>query len=301
MHFGQLNMMGGRMMLLLVGLIVMPGFSGCRSGKKEPAREVLSVSIEPVQYFVDRLTGGALEVNVMVPAGASHGTYSPTPQQFQRLSDSGLYLRIGYLGYEQAWIGRLKELNPAMEVVNLSDHVRLIRGQEVVHGDHVHEGGIDPHIWMSPAVMIELLPVIKNAINTHYPGYREVVEANHALLESEIQEVHRIFVELSGTLSNHSFMIFHPALTYLARDYGFEQISIEHDGKEPSPAMLGRMIREARDHQISVVFIQEEYDMRSAALVGEETGAALIRINPMDYDWMAAMYALAETFKEHLQ
>lgn len=289
------------LLLAILLLVLAFGMHSCKSGQKQEKGKVVSVSILPLQYFADRLTGNALDVNVMVPPGASHGSYSPTPQQFRKLSDSRLYIRIGHLGYEQAWIGRLRELNPYMAVINLSDHVELIRGEAVDHGDHSHESGVDPHIWMSPVEVLQLLPLIRDAIMEAFPELKEVVEQNYPLVAEEVEEVHQLFAGLSGSLSNKSFMIYHPALTYLARDYGFRQVSVEHEGKEPSPAMLGRIIRDAREFAIPVVFIQEEYDMRSAGLISQETGASLVQINPLAYNWIESMHKLGQSFTEHLQ
>lgn len=286
--------------ILLSGILVYC-IPGCTERQYNRDSNIMSVSIHPIGFFVDRLTDNALYVNVMVPPGASHGTYSPTPQQFQRLSDSGMYLRIGYLGYEQAWIGRLQEMNPSMKVVNLSDHVELIRGMDIDHGDHKHEGGVDPHIWMSPLVIKKLLPVIRTSLIDVYPHLEEVVERNYPELESEVEVLHNEFDALSNLLTRKSFMIYHPALTYLARDYGFIQVSVEHEGKEPSPAMLGRIIQDARLYSAPVIFIQEEYDMRSAELISKETGATLIQINPLAYDWVASMKELKHHLGENLK
>jgi zinc transport system substrate-binding protein len=286
-----------RILTLLAAVFVIA--TSC--GQREETPSIVSVSIQPLEYLVDRLTGGSLDVNVMVPSGSSHGTFSPTPLQFQRLSDSNLYIRIGYLGYEQAWIRRLRELNPDMKVVNLSDYTDLIRGEEIDHGDHVHEGGIDPHIWMSPAVVLGILPVIRDAIAEAFPAYREMIMENYPMLESEVEDIHLVFTGLSETLSKRSFMIFHPALTYLARDYGLEQVSIEHEGKEPSPARLAQLIRKAREYPITVIFIQEEYDIRNARLISEETGARIVQVNPLGYDWLGSMHELAQTLKENMQ
>lgn len=271
------------------------------TGRSSRHEAVVSASIQPLAYFVDRLTDGHLEVNVMVPPGASHATYSPTTAQFRKLSDSGIYFRIGYLGYEQAWIERLREINPGMLVVNLSDGLELIRGEEIDHGDHVHEGGIDPHIWMSPKVMLGVLPNIKNAIVEAYPELAEQVAVNYDCLYEDLilldQEMH----EVTSSLTQKSFMIFHPALTYLARDYGLEQIAVERGGKEPSPALLSRIIRDARQHQIPVIFIQQEFDLRSAQLISQETGARLVQINPLAYEWLDSMHELMQVFKTYLQ
>lgn len=285
--------------LMAVLFIMLGVMAGC--GQRERKEAVVSVSILPVQYFVDRLTNNSLEVNVMVPQGSSHGTYSPTARQMQRLSDSGIYFRIGSLGYEQAFIRRLNELNPEMKEVNLSNHVELIRGIPIVHGDHVHEGGVDPHIWMSPAVMLSLLPVIKDALVEVYPEYQETVEANYPALYADVERSHLQMQEITQNITQKRFLIFHPALTYLARDYGLEQVSIEHEGKEPSPGQLSQLIRQARAESIPVIFIQEEYDQRNAELVAAETGARIIQINPLSYDWLKEMNDLLEVFKLYLQ
>jgi zinc transport system substrate-binding protein len=285
--------------LIAVSVIFM--LQACHHSRQKQSENIISVSIQPIGYFVDRLTVNTLEVNVMVPSGASHGSYSPSPRQFRKLSDSDLYLRIGFLGYEQAWIGKLQEMNPNMKVVNLSDYVNLIRGMEIDHGNHKHEGGIDPHIWMSPLIMKELLPLIKTSLIDVYPDLKEVIENNYPKVQFEVEALHDEYAALSKTLSNKTFMIYHPALTYLARDYGFTQVSIEHEGKEPSPAMMGRIIRDAREHSVSVIFIQEEYDMRSAELISKETGAKLLQINPLSYDWMESMKGLKHLLSEHLK
>ncbi len=285
----------------IILFVVMAGFQTCQRGHRQAKDAVVSASILPVQYFVDRLTDATLEVNVMVRPGASHATYAPTTSQFQKLSDSGIYFRIGHLGYEQAFIHRLSALNPGMLVVDLSDGVDLIRGEAVDHGDHVHEGGIDPHIWMSPAVMLSRLPVIREAILEIYPWLSAVVDKRYDELYADIEEIHHSLAALAGELEHKSFMIFHPALTYIARDYGFEQIPIERHGKEPSPALLAHIIRDARARDVSLIFVQQEFDVRSAQVISEETGATLVQINPMAYDWKEGLEHIMNVFKTHLR
>jgi zinc transport system substrate-binding protein len=274
--------------------------AGCKGTGSE--NNVLSVSVLPQKFFVDELTGGALDVNVMIPPGASHSTYSPTPQQFKKLSDSRLYLGIGHLGYEQAWMPRLSELNSDMQVVILSDKVATIAGScddHHHHHDHNHQG-VDPHIWMSPKVMLELMPHIKSALLLSYPELASAIESNYDNLYQRIENVDNVMSEVTSSLGNRKFIIFHPALTYLARDYDLEQVSIEHDGKEPSPAFLAQVIQRAKSEKITVIFIQQEYDVRNAEVVSKEANLQLIQINPMAYSWIESMEHLIEIFKTHL-
>lgn len=287
-------------MIILLFLILLMAGGGCSQRLSSGKEPVISVSILPLQYFVDQLSGENLEVNVMIPHGASHGTYSPTTRQMQKLSDSEMYLRIGSLGYEYAFIDRLQELNPRMQVLDLTRHVELIRGV-IDHGDHVHEGGIDPHIWMSPRVMLSLLPVMRDGLLEAYPHLQQQVESNYPALFQQVLEIDKQMDQLTRELQRKRFMIFHPALTYLARDYGLEQISIEHEGKEPGPGQLGRLIQAARDETIRVIFIQAEYDQRNASLVSRETGAQIIQINPLEYNWPRNMNHLMEIFNQYMR
>ena len=78
-------------------------------------------------------------------------------------------------------------------------------------------------------------------------------------------------------------------MSYFARDYGLKQISIEEEGKEPSPAQLKTLIETCRKENIHVIFVQQEFDIRNAQLIADELGVTIIPINPLSYDWHSEM------------
>jgi zinc transport system substrate-binding protein len=286
---------------LLIALAIWTfAFSSCN--RVESNQELITVSILPQKYFIDVLTSEGIEVNVMVPPGSSHSTYSPTSQQFKKLSDSKLYMGIGHLGYEQAWMPRLAELNKEMKTIILSDYLDLIAGAcEDEHGhDHGNEHGVDPHIWMSPKAVLELLPTIKTALIESFPELKDTIESNYANLHRAISEADTRMQSVTSQLPKKEFLIFHPALSYLARDYGLIQTAVEQDGKEPSPAYLASVIKKAKTDSIPVIFIQEEYDIRNAQTISQEAGIALVQINPMEYNWLDAMNELTQTLQNYL-
>lgn len=284
--------------LLSAFLILAPVISGC--GNTKSHQKLITVSILPQKYFIDVLTNKGIEVNVMVPPGASHATYSPTSLQFKKLSDSKLYIGIGHLGYEQAWMPRLAELNKEMKTVILSDHIELIAGECEQGHDHDHNHGVDPHIWMSPKAVMDFLPTIKAALIESFPELKDTIEANFPLLKQAIAQADQRLQTVTSQLPKKEFLIFHPALSYLARDYGLVQTAVEQDGKEPSPAYLATVIKKAQDEAIPVIFIQEEYDIRNAQTISDEAGIALVQINPMAYNWLEAMNELTQTMQTHL-
>ena len=92
---------------------------GCTSSSTEK-EALVSVTIEPQRYFVEKIGGADFTVNCVIPSGQSPETYDPTPKQMMRIGQSRAYLRIGYIGFEQAWMKNLEEQNPHMQVFDLS-------------------------------------------------------------------------------------------------------------------------------------------------------------------------------------
>lgn len=94
-------------------------------------------------------------------------------------------------------------------------------------------------------------------------------------------------------IPSRSFIIYHPALSYLARDYALKQYSIEFEGKNPSPAQMKALIDTARKEGIEVVFVQQGFDTKNAAAIANEIGAKVYRINPLAYEWDKEMIRIA--------
>jgi zinc transport system substrate-binding protein len=66
------------------------------------------------------------------------------------------------------------------------------------------------------------------------------------------------------------------------------------DGKEPSPALLAQLITTAKEQDVKVIFIQQEFDKKNAELVAKETGCRLEVINPLSYHWNRELIHIAK-------
>ena len=76
-------------------------------GDKRTDERIVSVTIEPQRYFAEKIAGDKFKINCVVPAGQSPETYDPTPQQMVQVGKSQGYLRIGSIGFEQAWMDNI--------------------------------------------------------------------------------------------------------------------------------------------------------------------------------------------------
>ncbi len=114
---------------------------GCRpAAKDQEVKPVVAVSILPLQYVVEGLSGGDFEAISIVPPGTNPEIYEPTAAQMKAVSDAELFLQIGLLDFEWALSTGMKDYTPDLEVVDLSDGLLLIEG------DHGHVPSEDPKI-----------------------------------------------------------------------------------------------------------------------------------------------------------
>jgi len=268
-------------------------FVGCQSHTSDSKKKVLFVSILPLKYFADQLTQGRFEVEVMVPPGASPETYAPTPKQMIHLSESKGYFSIGYLGFEQVWLANFKATNANLQVYQTSTGIELIKEVQA-HNDQEHPSGVDPHIWSSPKTAQIMADNMCNGLKQIDPEHSAAYDTNLKKLKIQISNVDSVITEIFKGSSEKRFVVFHPALGYLARDYGLEQLAIEFEGKIPSPRHLKQVIEAARKAKVKFILIQKEFDAENAAVIAAETGTTILQIDPLDYNWADQVIDIAQ-------
>ena len=280
----------------LIYILTLFILSACGNTTQKSEKPILTVTLEPLRYFTESIVGDNYEVVSMVPKGSSPESYDPTPQQLVNLSKSQAYFRIGYIGFEQAWMKKLEANCPNMKVYNTSKGIDLIRDKGLWHGDHFHEGGVEPHVWNSTQNALIIADNIYQALceldSTHQEDYQKRLDVLKQTIRQTDANIRTLLENADST-----FLIYHPALSYFARDYGLKQVSIEEGGKEPSPAQLKALIETCRNENVHTIFVQQEFDQRNAQLIAHELGVNIVSINPLSYDWVKEMIRIAEALK----
>lgn len=284
-------------LLLLIALLTACNGPSKKTGDNEtPA---LTVTMEPQRYFTQTIAGDRFTVGSMVPKGSSPETYDPTPSQLVSLGDSKAYLRIGYIGFEQSWMERLLANTPHLQVFDTSRGIDLIFEGMQKHGDHHHPGGVEPHVWSSTNNALIIARNTYKALSTLDKESEPYFLARYDSLCKQIQQTDSTIRQiLSAPNTSRSFMIYHPALSYFARDYGLHQIAIEEGGKEPSPSHLKELIDTCKAEGVRVIFVQPEFDRRNAEIIAEQTGTRVVPINPLSYEWKEELINVAKALAE---
>lgn len=267
----------------------------CGGQKSAPESDII-VTIQPLKYLVEQITGDDFRVDVLVPASVSPETFEPTPKQFIALNEAKLVFSTGLIDFESALTHRMHNQS---SLVDLSRGIELIEGSCSHNYDHhAHEGhhhhGIDPHIWMSPCELKTMARNAYEAIIAEWPDSTKYTDAYNALSHS-LNELDIECANLCKASSARAFVIYHPALTYFARAYGLEQIAIENNGKEPSAKHIAHIIDEAKAKGVQCLLYQSQYPRSAVEIIAKDMGVECREINPLEENVAENIIAITRT------
>ena len=272
--------------LLLAALVATVG---CTEQKRE-ASNTIFVSIAPLKPIVEGIVGDDFTVSVIVPQGAAPETFEPTPKQLSEIENAKFIFSVGLLDFEKSLVQRISKSGQIVE---------LYKGVELMQGtcSHGHKHGVDPHIWCSPKSLGTMADNAYKAISADMPDSLHYAE-NYNKLCVKVLELEEEVAEIFHSSKQSAFIIYHPALTYLARDYDLKQIAIEEHGKEPSVRRIGEIIEYARKEGIKRVLYQSELPASSVEAICKDSGAQAVEINPLAEDIFANIRTITTLIAE---
>ena len=262
--------------------LLIAGFLSACSPQPASQEKTLYVSILPMRSLVKEIVGEDFRIEVLVPPGASPETFEPTPRQFIGLNEAQLVFNVGLLEFETALLDKIEDRT---KIVDLSRGIIRIEGSCAHAGrngsDHAH--GVDPHVWTSPRALQRMAKNAYEAIHARWPDSAKYT-ANHARLQEELRQLDLRTAEKIARSGIRYFIIYHPALTYYARDYGLRQEAVEADGKEPSAKRLTALIRQARKDGIGRILYQSQFPVSVVETIARDIGAECTEIDPLRED-----------------
>jgi zinc transport system substrate-binding protein len=278
--------------------VILPAMAvvSCASKPAESGKLIVAVTIEPEAGFVDAVGGDKVDIVVMVPPGASPHTYEVTPAQMIKLSGAKMYAKVGSpIEFELTWMNRLIEANKSMLVVDCSRGIDLAKSQDP------DEPGLDPHIWLSIRNAKIMVQNICDGLVQVDAANKDYYDKNCAAFLDKLSKLDSDFSKDLENVRNRSFIVFHPAFGYFARDYNLTQIAVEQEGKEPSASYIVRLIEEAKALDIKVVFVSPEYNTKSAQTIAQEIGGKVVIIDPLARDFIDNMRNIESAMKQAMQ
>jgi zinc transport system substrate-binding protein len=285
----------------------------CAAESVAPAEEPLRVfvGIPPAKWLVERVGGDRTAVQVMVPPGRSPHVYEPTPRQMVDLAKSRVYFGMGS-PFEETLLPRIRSSHPKLRVEDCSKGVE--RRKMEAHHDHEDEHGhdkdhagdhdlenLDPHVWLSAPNLHKMAVNICQVLTEESPSGKAAFESNRDALIKELDEVDKHLAEVLRPLRGRAIYVFHPAFGYFTDQYGLVQKAVELEGKSPTARQLRDLVRQAREDQVRVLFVQPQFDQRAIQTLAESIDGAVTRLDPLAEDVLKNLRHMADEIEKALK
>jgi len=248
------------------------------------------VSIPPLAWYVDRLSGGSLPVETLLPAGANPHSYEPSLARLEAASRARIWVRVGHpaLPFESSALEALLAERPDIAVVDAA-----------AASD---KAGEEPHVWLSARRARGIAARIAEGLAAGLPEQAPAFAAGRARLDAELEALDRELGEALRPFRGRAFFVHHPDWKLFAEDYGLRLVALEEGHKEPAARALRDRIEDARREGARAIFVSPQFSRESAELVAREVGARVVVVDPLAYDWPATLRrmtgALVESFAE---
>ena len=280
-------------------------FSACSAGDASSESgnlPVITVSIPPLAYFAEAIGGDSVEVQTLMPAGTDPETFEPGVGVMRALAVSGALALTGTLPFEDALLGNIQANNGLLKTYSMAEGIYLIHGtHRHDHGDadglrhhHDDEGDVDPHIWSSVKNARIIASNMLGALIDVAPEHKDYFTGRHDALVQHLDSLDGAFASRIAASGAKSFLIWHPSLSYFARDYGLSQIAFNVENKETSPLQLQSSLRRAAEMTPAAFFIAEGTDGRRTAAIASETGLEPVPVNLMSAQWETPLQVVTD-------
>ena len=313
-----------RPLLVVLGICVtVVGFGQCEKKPMPPggAGERIAgplrvvVTIPPVRGIIEPLlsaAGAKYELLTLLPPGASEHGFEITPASMEALGKADVVVMIG-LGMEPQVEKFLAEhANASRRVVVLSEAVKteLVESADG-HDDHAghdhqdhaghdhgahdhHHHGADPHIWLDPVLVREIVGDIAAAIKP-LASLASVdagkLDEARAVVQGRVDQVHSDYQRALASAPRRTIVVAHDAYGYLARRYTLEVISITGlSAGEPQPGDVQRAAAAVVEKKLTTIFVEPQLSPAAAQRLAGATGAKTAVLDPLgDGDWFGLM------------
>jgi zinc transport system substrate-binding protein len=275
--------------LAVLACCTLPG----RAATSPPAGKILvAATIVPLGDFCRQIGGNLVQVEVLIPPGASPHVFEPSPSAVAQASKALVFVYIG-AGLEP-WAEKfLHSRGPAgLTVVEATRGIPLIREVEAHHrgaapheeghAEHRNEAG-NPHIWLDPVLAQEICRRIGAAFIQADPDHGRQYQAHLDRYLGELEALHREIQQQARHWRLREFICFHPSFTYFARRYHLREAGVIEaaPGRETTPRHLQKLVETVRRAGIRVVFAEPQLNPRIAEVLAREAGIKVLMLDPM--------------------
>ena len=111
-------------------------------------------------------------------------------------------------------------------------------------------------------------------------------EKNFEAFVRDLQNLDSRIKKVLTPFKGQKFYVFHPSFGYFSDAYGLTQVAVESGGKHPGPKYLATIIKMAKQDRVNVIFVQPQFDKKSARTIANAIGGTVVLIDPLAKDYI---------------
>ncbi len=273
------------------------------------AKTVAVVPIAPMAWLLGQLTNNDEEIITLLPAGASPHSFEVSPQQMVGLAGADIFFTLG-LPMEKPIMASLQNIagNSLLVQLNQGIILRHFTKEEEDFEEHASGAGethahepVDPHTWLNPQNASTQAANMAVALSRINPAGRALYQERLANLQARLANLDARLMDALSAYRGQSFLVYHPAFGYLAERYGLKQVAVEMEGKEPSARRLLKLVDQARQHGVKIIFVQPQFPKAAANRLAAEINGTVVMLDPLAFDYMANLESIVGNLQKGLK
>ncbi len=266
-------------------------------------KKTFVVAVPPIKQLVEELAGNEVVVVSMLEGGENPVSWQPTPKELVLYEKAEGYFFLG-MPFEVQMKSRFSEIWSVDQIVNLQEGQVLLVGHSDHDGrdhggrDHHEEAkGMNPHTWTSPLRALKMVDLIKERLGSIVDS--TLLESRYTTLKHRLLSMQaRIETDLSK-YKGKSVLFYHPSFTYLLKEAGLKELSVEVDGKIPTGRSLASLIRKVKKNKCKTLWVQPEFGKSKIKNLANELNVEIKIVKPLALDYLSELERfIDELFQE---
>lgn len=264
----------------------------------ESSKPIIVTTSFPAASIIRELVGNRVEVEVLVPAGASPHTYAPKPSDVKRSSIAIAFVSVAdkFDGWSkdiktERHIELIKFLPDSLKQYFDTPHIHSHDGHD--HSGHNHDNEntdtinkddlLDPHFWFDPLAVKAILAPLSDSLASIMPEHADAIKKNAELFSKRLDLIHKEVSSLSKDLFAKPLFLQHPSFLYFAKRYNLEYMgSVEEiPGKEPSPKYIAEIVKKIKISGATAIFTEPQLNKKAGEIIAKEAGVLLYELDPV--------------------
>ncbi|AGB19956.1 metal ABC transporter solute-binding protein, Zn/Mn family [Thermoanaerobacterium thermosaccharolyticum] len=262
-----------KLLSIFLAISILFSLTSCNTKiSKRPDKMVVYASFYPLYDLTKKIAGDKVVAQNIIPPGVEPHDWEPTTRQVADIERASVVIYLG-LGMD-SWINKVETSVSGPKFINVSTGINAIKVGNAVN----------PHVWLSPKETQILAKNIKDALVNADNKNAKYYQSNYENLVKTLKQLDNEYTTKLKNTKTKTFVVYHSAFDYIARDYGLNQVSIVgmSEEAEASPAKIAEVIKLIKDENIKYIFTEPLTSPKPIQSIANETGTKVLPLNTIE-------------------